>query len=115
MGAWALRAAANSVSLVCSSMTMHSMHSMHSMHANTLVRRFPQIVLEHTGPACVHAQSAHSLTCCLPQEIVLEHTAVGDAGLLHLAQLPRLRSLTLSNFISSLGHLSFLPGGPHVR
>ena len=46
---------------------------------------------------------------------MLEHTAVGDAGLLHLAQLPRLRSLTLSNFISSLGHLSFLPGGPHVR
>ena len=57
---------------------------------------------------------------CVPdllpsQEVVLEHTAVGDAGVLHLARLPRLRSLTLSNFISSLGHLSFLPGGPHVR
>lgn len=62
-------------------------------------------------PAC----SECSLLFAHVQEIVLEHTAVGDAGLLHLAQLPSLRRLTLSNFISSLGHLSFLPGSPHVR
>lgn len=46
----------------------------------------------------------------LPQELSLEHTAVGDEGLAAAARgLPRLRALTLANHIS-LGHLALLPG-----
>jgi hypothetical protein len=73
------------------------------------------LVLRHCGGVNDVGVRSVALRCRQLQDVVLEHTAVGDAGLLHLAQLPRLRSLTLSNFISSLGHLSFLPGGPHVR
>ena len=50
------------------------------------------------------------------QDLVLEHTAVGDEGVLHAARgLPCLRSLAVANLSSSLGHLAYLSTGQRHR
>lgn len=65
--------------------------------------------------AFTHSTSRILASRSLPgsQELVLEHTAVGDAGVLHAARgLPALRTLRIANYAASLRHLAGPPGGP---
>lgn len=65
---------------------------------------------ENQTPFCPHPSFRFSR---IPQELILEHTAVGDAGVLHATRgLPLLRTLSIANYASSLGQLAGLPGGP---
>ncbi|KAL4422190.1 hypothetical protein ABPG77_006431 [Micractinium sp. CCAP 211/92] len=74
--------------------------------------RLRRLALRHCAAVTDAAVRAVAARCKQMQELVLEHTAVGDGGVLHAARgLPLLRVLSISNYASSLGHLAGLPGG----
>ncbi|KAL4431369.1 hypothetical protein ABPG75_006625 [Micractinium tetrahymenae] len=75
--------------------------------------RLRRLVLRHCGAVTDAAVRAVAVRCKQMEELVLEHTAVGDGGVLHAARgLPLLRTLCIADYTSSLGQLAFLPGGP---
>lgn len=61
--------------------------------------RLRRLALRHTGAVTDMGARAVANRCKGLRDLVLEHTAVGDAGVLALAKgLPALRSLSLANY-----------------
>ncbi|PSC74491.1 F-box LRR-repeat 4 [Micractinium conductrix] len=75
-----------------------------------------RLALRHCGGVTDSGLRSVAMRCKQLQDLVLEHTAVGDEGVLHAARgLPCLRSLAVANLSSSLGHLAYLSTGQRHR
>ncbi|KAI3424418.1 hypothetical protein D9Q98_009970 [Chlorella vulgaris] len=78
-------------------------------------RRLRRLELRHCAAVTDAAATALAARCKGLQVLVLEHTGVGDAGLLALARgLPLLHTLRLSSLSGSLARLGPQSGGPHA-